>query len=145
MVTSELRLSLGRDGRIECRRGSAANAPVLSLDPAFFGPAEDDGAQRALGRFVFSLLQGLDEPPASGTNALPASEPDSPDALYEQFMSLQSRAMSEYSSSLLAIAEQSLQKSAAAGFQPAVQALKDWPTVRTVADMLIARGPVAPG
>jgi hypothetical protein len=143
MGTPELRIRLGRDGRIECRQGAGDDAPALSLDPAFFGEAGSADAQRALGRFVFSLLQGL--PPADATEAeAPEAvqpNPDSPGALYEQFVTLQTRAMKEYSAQLLGVAEQSLQKSAAAGFAPAIDAMKDWPSIKMVADMLIARGP----
>lgn len=141
MNASELRIRVGRDGRIECRKGDAA--PALSLDPAFFGAPDSADAQRALGRFVFSLLQGL--PPADTTAAADsAADPASPGALYEQFVVLQSQAMKDYSSNLLAMAEQSLQQSAASGFGPAIEAMKDWPSIRTVADMLIARGPEKP-
>ena len=146
MGTPELRIRLGRDGRIECRQGAGNDAPALSLDPAFFGAADSADAQCALGRFVFSLLQGLQ--PADATDAgeaeaaAPAQpDPDSPGALYEQFVTLQTRAMKEYSAQLLGVAEQSLQKSAAAGFAPAIDAMKDWPSIKMVADMLIARGP----
>ena len=59
MGTPELRIRLGRDGRIECRQAAGDDAPALSLDPAFFGAADSADAQRALGRFVHSLLQGL--------------------------------------------------------------------------------------
>ena len=148
MSTPELHIRMGRDGRLECRAGNTGDAPALSFDPAFFGAPDSADAQRALGRFVFSLLQGItgasgdeEEDRATAT----AAAPDSPGALYEQFVTLQSQAMQEYSSNMLAMAEQSLQQSAAAGFQPAGEALKDWPSIRTVADMLIARGPEKKG
>ena len=38
MSTSELRIRIGADGRIECRKGDAA--PALNLDPDFFGAPE---------------------------------------------------------------------------------------------------------
>lgn len=143
MATPELRIRLGRDGRIECRQGAGDDAPALSLDPAFFGAADSADAQRALGRFVFSLLQGLQPADTTEAEAPDAVQPnpDSPGALYEQFVTLQTRAMKEYSAQLLGVAEQSLQKSAAAGFAPAIDAMKDWPSIKMVADMLIARGP----
>ena len=146
MGTPELRIRLGRDGRIECRQAAGDDAPALSLDPAFFGEAGSADAQRALGRFVFSLLQGLQPADATETADSPAPEPvppgpESPGVLYEQFVTLQTRAMKEYSAQLLGVAEQSLQKSAAAGFAPAIDAMKDWPSIKMVADMLIARGP----
>lgn len=141
MDMPELRIRLGRDGRIECRQGAGDDAPALSLDPAFFGTADAADAQRALGRFVFSLLQGLSPAGKAGMEEPAAPNPDSPGALYEQFVTLQTRAMKEYSAQLLGVAEQSLQKSAAAGFAPAIDALKDWPSIKSVADMLIARGP----
>ncbi|OYW29413.1 MAG: hypothetical protein B7Z51_07255 [Methyloversatilis sp. 12-65-5] len=120
-IPDEMTLRLAADGRIECRRGTDAAAPAIRFDPAFFGQPESADAQRALGRFVFSLLQGM--APAAGTAAGPAI--DGP-------------------ASLLELAEKSLQQSAAAGFGQAIEALKDWPSVRTVADMLIARGPEQP-
>lgn len=140
--TPVLNLRIGSDGRIECRSSEAAGAPALSIAPDFFGAPDSADAQRALGRFVFSLLQGLQ----TSDHAAPAPETaaaqdDSPHALYEKFVAMQTRAMKEYSSSLLAAAEQSLQQSAAAGYAPALEALKDWPSIRTVADMLMARGP----
>ena len=146
MGTPELRIRLGRDGRIECRQGPGDDAPALSLDPAFFGAADSADAQCTLGRFVFSLLQSLQPADATGSVDAPAPEPvspspESPGALYEQFVTLQTRAMKEYSAQLLGVAEQSLQKSAAAGFAPAIEAMKDWPSIKMVADMLIARGP----
>jgi hypothetical protein len=137
MSTSELRIRLAADGRIECRKGDAA--PAITLDPDFFGIPDSAEAQRALGRFVFALLQGVT--PAADADAPAAAAPDSPDALYQNFVTLQSEAMKSYSANLLAMAEQALQQSAAAGFGPAVEAMKDWPSIRTVADMLIARGP----
>lgn len=137
MSTSELRIRLAADGRIECRKGDAA--PAITLDPDFFGNPESAEAQRALGRFVFAVLQGAT--PAAGTDAPAAADPNSPDALYQNFVTLQSEAMKSYSANMLAMAEQALQQSAAAGFGPAVEAMKDWPSIRTVADMLIARGP----
>lgn len=136
----ELTLRLGADGRIECRRGTAEAAPAIRFDPAFFGQPESADAQRALGRFVFSLLQGM--APAADAGVAPAV--DAPAALYDDFVTLQNRAMKEYSASLLEMAEKSLQQSAAAGFGQAIEAMKDWPSVRTVADMLIARGPEQP-
>lgn len=141
-TTPELHVRIGCDGRIECRSGHAADAPALSIAPDFFGAPDSADAQRALGRFVLSLLQGLQPP----DHAAPAPESaattdDAPHALYEKFVALQTQAMKEYSSSLLAAAEQSLQQSAATGYAPALEALKDWPSIRTVADMLIARGP----
>ncbi|AOF81940.1 hypothetical protein BSY238_3157 [Methyloversatilis sp. RAC08] len=139
-IPDELTLRLAADGRIECRRGTDAAAPAIRFDPAFFGQPESADAQRALGRFVFSLLQGM--APVPGTEAGPAV--DGPAALYDNFVTLQNRAMKEYSASLLELAEKSLQQSAAAGFGQAIEAMKDWPSVRTVADMLIARGPEQP-
>jgi hypothetical protein len=136
----ELTLRLDADGRIECRRGTDTAAPAIRFDPAFFGEPESADAQRALGRFVFSLLQGM--APAANAGAMPAA--DAPAALYDDFVTLQNRAMKEYSASLLEMAEKSLQQSAAAGFGQAIEAMKDWPSVRTVADMLIARGPEQP-
>jgi hypothetical protein len=138
--SAELRIRIGADGRIECRSSPGDDAPTLGFDPAFFGSPDSDGARRALGAFVFSLLQGLS--PVQQTAARNA--PDGAAALYDDFVTLQNRAMKEYSSSLLAMAEQSLQQSAAAGFAKAIDAMKDWPSVRTVADMLIARGPEQP-
>lgn len=135
-----LTLRLDAAGCIECRRGTDAAAPAIRIDPAFFGHPESADAQRALGRFVFSLLQGM--PPAASPEAIPAV--DAPAALYDNFVTLQNRAMKEYSASLLEMAEKSLQQSAAAGFGQAIEAMKDWPSVRTVADMLIARGPEQP-
>lgn len=144
-TTPELHVRVGSDGRIECRSSQAADAPALSIAPDFFGAPDSADAQRALGRFVFSLLQGLQ---ASGHAAAApentAAKDDGPHALYEKFVAMQTQAMKEYSSSLLAAAEQSLQQSAAAGYAPALEALKDWPSIRTVADMLIARGPEQP-
>lgn len=137
MSTSELRIRLAADGRIECRKGDAA--PAITLDPDFFGNPESTDAQRALGRFVFAVLQGAT--PAADADAPAAADPNSPDALYQNFVTLQSEAMKSYSANMLAMAEQALQQSAAAGFGPAVEAMKDWPSIRTVADMLIARGP----
>lgn len=137
MSTSELRIRLAADGRIECRKGDAA--PAITLDPDFFGNPESADAQRALGRFVFAVLQGA--APAADADAPAAADPNSPDALYQNFVTLQSEAMKSYSANMLAMAEQALQQSAAAGFGPAVEAMKDWPSIRTVADMLIARGP----
>lgn len=137
MSTSELRIRLAADGRIECRKGDAA--PAITLDPDFFGNPESADAQRALGRFVFAVLQGVT--PAADADAPAAADPNSPDALYQNFVTLQSEAMKSYSANMLAMAEQALQQSAAAGFGPAVEAMKDWPSIRTVADMLIARGP----
>ncbi|MFW2456836.1 hypothetical protein [Methyloversatilis discipulorum] len=137
MSTSELRIRLAADGRIECRKGDAA--PAITLDPDFFGNPESAEAQRALGRFVFAVLQGVT--PAADADAPAAADPNSPDALYQNFVTLQSEAMKSYSANMLAMAEQALQQSAAAGFGPAVEAMKDWPSIRTVADMLIARGP----
>jgi len=137
MSTSELRIRLTADGRIECRKGDAA--PAITLDPDFFGNPESAEAQRALGRFVFAVLQGAT--PAADADAPAAADPNSPDALYQNFVTLQSEAMKSYSANMLAMAEQALQQSAAAGFGPAVEAMKDWPSIRTVADMLIARGP----
>ncbi|PZU53313.1 MAG: hypothetical protein DI561_09205 [Thauera sp.] len=137
MSTSELRIRLAADGRIECRKGDAA--PAITLDPDFFGNPESAEAQRALGRFVFAVLQGVT--PAADADAPAAADPSSPDALYQNFVTLQSEAMKSYSANMLAMAEQALQQSAAAGFGPAVEAMKDWPSIRTVADMLIARGP----
>ncbi|MBL8468813.1 hypothetical protein [Methyloversatilis discipulorum] len=137
MSTSELRIRLTADGRIECRKGDAA--PAITLDPDFFGSPESAEAQRALGRFVFAVLQGAT--PAADADAPAAADPNSPDALYQNFVTLQSEAMKSYSANMLAMAEQALQQSAAAGFGPAVEAMKDWPSIRTVADMLIARGP----
>lgn len=137
MSTSELRIRLTADGRIECRKGDAA--PAITLDPDFFGSPESAEAQRALGRFVFAVLQGA--APAADADAPAAADPNSPDALYQNFVTLQSEAMKSYSANMLAMAEQALQQSAAAGFGPAVEAMKDWPSIRTVADMLIARGP----
>lgn len=137
MSTSELRIRLAADGRIECRKGDAA--PAITLDPDFFGNPESTEAQRALGRFVFAVLQGVT--PAADADAPAAADPNSPDALYQNFVTLQSEAMKSYSANMLAMAEQALQQSAAAGFGPAVEAMKDWPSIRTVADMLIARGP----
>ncbi len=137
MSTSELRIRLAADGRIECRKGDAA--PAITLDPDFFGSPESAEAQRALGRFVFAVLQGAT--PAADADAPAAADPNSPDALYQNFVTLQSEAMKSYSANMLAMAEQALQQSAAAGFGPAVEAMKDWPSIRTVADMLIARGP----
>lgn len=136
----ELTLRLDADGRIECRRGPDETAPAIRIDPAFFGEPDAADAQRALGRFVFSLLQGM--APAANAGATPAV--DAPTALYDNFVTLQNRAMKEYSASLLDMAEKSLQQSAAAGFGQAIEAMKDWPSVRTVADMLIARGPEQP-
>ncbi|MDP3871036.1 MAG: hypothetical protein Q8Q80_00080 [Methyloversatilis sp.] len=136
----ELTLRLGADGHIECRRGTDEAAPTISFDPAFFGQPESADAQRALGRFVFSLLQGM----APAANAAAGPVVDGPAALYDNFVTLQNRAMKEYSTSLLEMAEKSLQQSAAAGFGQAIDAMKDWPSVRTVADMLIARGPEQP-
>jgi len=141
-IPAELTLRLDADGRIECRRGTDAAAPEIRFDPAFFGQPESADAQRALGRFVFSLLQGMAPAPAPGTDAGPAV--DGPAALYDNFVTLQNRAMKEYSASLLDMAEKSLQQSAAAGFGQALEAMKDWPSIRTVADMLIARGPEQP-
>lgn len=137
MSTSELRIRLAADGRIECRKGDAA--PAITLDPDFFGNPESAEAQRALGRFVFAVLQGVT--PAADADAPAAADPNSPDALYQNFVTLQSEAMKSYSANMLAMAEQALQQSAAAGFGPAIEAMKDWPSIRTVADMLIARGP----
>ncbi len=137
MSTSELRIRLAADGRIECRKGDAA--PAITLDPDFFGNPESAEAQRALGRFVFAVLQGVT--PAADADAPAAADPNSPDALYQNFVTLQSEAMKSYSANMLAMAEQALQQSAAAGFGPALEAMKDWPSIRTVADMLIARGP----
>ncbi|WP_019917471.1 hypothetical protein [Methyloversatilis discipulorum] len=137
MSTSELRIRLTADGRIECRKGDAA--PAITLDPDFFGNPDSAEAQRALGRFVFAVLQGAT--PAADADAPAAADPNSPDALYQNFVTLQSEAMKSYSANMLAMAEQALQQSAAAGFGPAVEAMKDWPSIRTVADMLIARGP----
>lgn len=137
MSTYELRIRLAADGRIECRKGDAA--PAITLDPDFFGNPESAEAQRALGRFVFAVLQGAT--PAADADAPAAADPNSPDALYQNFVTLQSEAMKSYSANMLAMAEQALQQSAAAGFGPAVEAMKDWPSIRTVADMLIARGP----
>jgi len=137
MSTSELRIRLAADGRIECRKGDAA--PAITLDPDFCGNPESAEAQRALGRFVFAVLQGVT--PAADADAPAAADPNSPDALYQNFVTLQSEAMKSYSANMLAMAEQALQQSAAAGFGPAVEAMKDWPSIRTVADMLIARGP----
>ncbi|MGL6079273.1 hypothetical protein [Methyloversatilis discipulorum] len=137
MSTSELRIRLAADGRIECRKGDAA--PAITLDPDFFGNPESAEAQRALGRFVFAVLQGVT--PAADADAPAAADPNSPDALYQNFVTLQSEAMKNYSANMLAMAEQALQQSAAAGFGPAVEAMKDWPSIRSVADMLIARGP----
>ncbi|WP_430434613.1 hypothetical protein [Methyloversatilis sp.] len=137
MSTSELRIRLAADGRIECRKGDAA--PAITLDPDFFGNPDSAEAQRALGRFVFAVLQGA--APAADADAPAAADPNSPDALYQNFVTLQSEAMKSYSANMLAMAEQALQQSAAAGFGPAVEAMKDWPSIRTVADMLIARGP----
>ena len=139
-IPDELTLRLDADGHIECRRGTGAAAPAIRFDPAFFGQPESADAQRALGRFVFSLLQGM--APAANAGATPAL--DAPAALYDDFVTLQNRAMKEYSASLLELAEKSLQQSAAAGFGQAIEAMKDWPSVRTVADMLIARGPEQP-
>ncbi|MDP3289628.1 MAG: hypothetical protein Q8M64_15095 [Methyloversatilis sp.] len=136
----ELMLRLGADGHIECRRGTKEAAPAIKFDPAFFGQPESADAQRALGRFVFSLLQGM----AAAANAGTTPTVDAPAALYDDFVTLQNRAMKEYSASLLEMAEKSLQQSAAAGFGQAIEAMKDWPSVRTVADMLIARGPEHP-
>ncbi|MDP2867732.1 hypothetical protein [Methyloversatilis sp.] len=136
----ELTLRLDADGRVECRRGTDTEAPAIRFDPAFFGQPESADAQRALGRFVFSLLQGM----APATNAEVGPVVDGPAALYDDFVTLQNRAMKEYSASLLEMAEKSLQQSAAAGFGQAIEAMKDWPSVRTVADMLIARGPEHP-
>lgn len=138
----ELTLRLDADGCIECRRGTDAAAPAIRFDPAFFGQPDAADAQRALGRFVFSLLQGM--APAANAGAGPAAAADGPAALYDDFVNLQNRAMKEYSASLLEMAEKSLQQSAAAGFGQAIEAMKDWPSVRTVADMLIARGPEQP-
>lgn len=137
MSTYELRIRLAADGRIECRKGDAA--PAITLDPDFFGNPESAEAQRALGRFVFAVLQGVT--PAADADAPAAADPNSPDALYQNFVTLQSEAMKSYSANMLAMAEQALQQSAAAGFGPAIEAMKDWPSIRTVADMLIARGP----
>ncbi len=137
MSTSELRIRLAADGRIECRKGDSA--PAITLDPDFFGNPDSAEAQRALGRFVFAVLQGA--APAADADAPAAADPNSPDALYQNFVTLQSEAMKSYSANMLAMAEQALQQSAAAGFGPAVEAMKDWPSIRTVADMLIARGP----
>lgn len=139
-IPDELTLRLDADGCIECRRGTGETAPAIRFDPAFFGEPESADAQRALGRFVFSLLQGM--APAANAGATPAL--DAPAALYDDFVTLQNRAMKEYSASLLEMAEKSLQQSAAAGFGQAIEAMKDWPSVRTVADMLIARGPEQP-
>ncbi|MBP6097596.1 MAG: hypothetical protein KBF58_03670 [Methyloversatilis sp.] len=145
VTTPELHVRIGGDGRIECRSSQTADAPALSIAPDFFGAPDSADAQRALGRFVFSLLQGLQ---TSGQTApapdAAASRDDGPQALYDKFVEMQTQAMKEYSSSLLAAAEQSLQQSAAAGYAPALDALKDWPSIRTVADMLIARGPEQP-
>jgi hypothetical protein len=58
-ITPELHLRIGSDGRIECRSSPTADAPALSIAPDFFGAPDSADAQRALGRFVFSLLQGL--------------------------------------------------------------------------------------
>jgi hypothetical protein len=138
MSTSELRIRLAADGRIECRKGDAAAA--ITLDPDFFGQPDSAEAQRALGRFVFAVLQGV-TPAADADAPAAAADPNSPDALYQSFVTLQSEAMKSYSANMLAMAEQALQQSAAAGFGPAVEAMKDWPSIRTVADMLIARGP----
>ncbi|WP_018411475.1 hypothetical protein [Methyloversatilis thermotolerans] len=140
MSTDELRIRLAADGRIECRRGDAA--PALTFDPHFFGRPDSNEAQAALGRFVFALLQTV-APAAADTRdaVLPADDPDSPAALYQQFVDLQNRAMKEYSDSLLAMAEQALQRSAAGGFEQAIDALKDWPTIKGVANMMFARGP----
>lgn len=66
MSTSELRIRLAADGRIECRKGDAA--PAITLDPDFFGNPESAEAQRALGRFVFAVLQGVT--PAADADAL---------------------------------------------------------------------------
>lgn len=137
MSTSELRIRLAADGRIECRKGDAA--PAITLDPDFFGSPDSAEAQRALGRFVFAVLQGVT--PAADADTPAAADPNSPDALYQNFVTLQSEAMKSYSANMLAMAEQALQQSAAAGFGPAIEAMKDWPSIRTVADMLIARGP----
>lgn len=137
MSTSELRIRLAADGRIECRKGDAA--PAITLDPDFFGSPDSAEAQRALGRFVFAVLQGVT--PAADADAPAEADPNSPDALYQNFVTLQSEAMKSYSANMLAMAEQALQQSAAAGFGPAVEAMRDWPSIRTVADMLIARGP----
>ena len=137
MSTSELRIRLAANGRIECRKGDAT--PAITLDPDFFGNPDSAEAQRALGRFVFAVLQGA--APAADADAPAAADPNSPDALYQNFVTLQSEAMKSYSANMLAMAEQALQQSAAAGFGPAVEAMKDWPSIRTVADMLIARGP----
>ena len=139
-LPNELTLRLDADGRIECRRGTDTTAPAIRFDPAFFGHPDAADAQRALGRFVFSLLQGM--APAANAGATPAV--NAPAALYDNFVTLQNRAMKEYSASLLEMAEKSLQQSAAAGFGQAIEAMKDWPSVRTVADMLIARGPEQP-
>jgi hypothetical protein len=136
----ELTLRLDADGRIECRRGTEEAAPAIRFDPAFFGEPGSADAQRTLGRFVFSLLQGM----APAANAGATAAADAPAALYDDFVTLQNRAMKEYSASLLEMAEKSLQQSAAAGFGQAIEAMKDWPSVRTVADMLIARGPEQP-
>ena len=141
MGTPELRIRLTADGRIECRKGDTA--PALTLDPDFFGKPDSADAQRALGRFVFAVLQGAAEEAAPAADA-PASDPDAPDALYQQFVTMQNEAMKTYSANMLSMAEQSLQQSAAAGFGPALEALKDWPSIRAVADMLIARGPEQP-
>lgn len=140
MTDQELHIRRGADGRIECRKGKAA--PALSIDPAFFGAPDSAEAQRALGRFVFAVLAGI-APPAEADDAsteAPA-DPDNPAALYEQFVTLQNQAMKDYSASLLNMAEQALQRSAAGGFDQAVAALKDWPTIKGVANMMFARGP----
>ncbi len=140
----ELRIRVGDDGRIECRNRDGQDAPSLSFDPAFFGTPDSDSAQRALGRFVFSLLQGLSPSNTIETPNPADTDGESPDAQYEQFVALQTRAMKDYSASMLEMAEKSLYRSAEAGFAPAVAALKDWPSIRSVAEMLIARGPEQP-
>jgi hypothetical protein len=42
------------------------------------------------------------------------------------------------------MAEQALQRSAAGGFDQAIAALQDWPTIKGVANMMFARGPQQP-
>lgn len=139
MSTQELRIRLAADGRIECRKGDGA--PALTIDPEFFGDPDAADAQRALGRFVFSVLAGIAPATGEEAGAAPAADPNSPAALYDQFVSLQNQAMQDYSATLLNMAEQALQRSAAGGFDQAVEAMKDWPTIKGVANMMFARGP----
>lgn len=122
----------------------AAAGGKLAADAAFFGAPGSAQYEQAIGRLLLTLLD-------RAYVAAPASEPAAPAqaastagaAEFAQFVELQSRAMKEYSSALLAQAEGLLETAARLGHEEATEALKDWPTVKAVSQKLIARGPQA--